>query len=154
MKTGLNGLNLIKHFEGLRLEAYAATDAERDRGLWTIGYGHTNGVQDGDTCTPEQADAWLAEDVSGAEESVTDGIHVPIGKNQFDALVSFTYNCGHTNFQNSTLRRLVNLQDFPGAAEQFLRWNHQGNIILEGLTRRRAAERRLFLTPDDADFNL
>ena len=99
---------------------------------------------EGDSCTPEQAAAWLAADVGWAERAVTAHALVPLKQNQFDALVSFTYNVGEAAFADSTLLRMVNMQNWDAAAAQFLNWDHIGGIEIAGLERRREAEAALF----------
>ncbi|MFE4107853.1 lysozyme [Almyronema epifaneia] len=138
-----DGLLLIKSFEGLRLKAYQ--DAV---GIWTIGYGTTQGVTPGMEITQAQAEQFLRRDVNKFEQAVQEGVTVPINENQFSALVSFTYNVGSGAFRSSTLLRLLNQNDIQGAADQFPRWNRAGGRVLDGLTRRRNAERSLFLGQD------
>ena len=142
MTTSPNGRKLIESFEGLRTVAYLPTPHD----VPTIGYGHTEGVQMGDTCTAEQADEYLADDLLAAEAGVSSSVLVDINQNQFDALVSFVFNVGGGNFHSSTLRRLLNNGDYQGAADQFLVWNKQAGQVLPGLTNRRTAERAFFLT--------
>lgn len=140
MRTSQRGLSLIKSFEGLRLLAY------RDAiGVWTIGYGATRGVKPGMSVTKEQAERMLLNDVQRFEPEVERLVKVPLAGNQWDALVSFTYNLGAANLESSTLLRLLNRGDYAGAAEQFPRWNKAGGKVLPGLVRRREAERVLFL---------
>jgi lysozyme len=134
------GLALIKEFEGCRLEAY-----QDSVGVWTIGYGHTRGVTEGMTCTQEQADKWLDKDVCGAESAVMFWVEVALSSLQFDALVSFVYNLGPTKFRGSTLLQRLNERKYVHAADEFLRWNKAGGKVVAGLTRRRQAERELFL---------
>lgn len=142
-RTNVNGLLLIKSFEGLRLRAY------RDAvGIWTIGYGTTRGVRPDMTISQEQAVKFLQEDLERFEKSINDAVRVPINDNQFSALASFTYNVGSGAFRGSTLLRLLNRGDIRGAAAQFPRWNKAGGRTLAGLTRRRNAERLLFLGED------
>lgn len=140
MRTSQRGLNLIKSFEGLRLQAYQ--DAV---GVWTIGYGTTRGVTSGMSISKEQAERMLLNDVQRFEPDVQRLITAPLNQNQWDALMSFTYNLGAGNLESSTLRRLLNAGDYAGAAEQFPRWNKAGGKVLTGLARRRSAERELFL---------
>lgn len=143
MNISANGVKLIQQFEGLRLKAHQ--DAV---GVWTIGYGHTGpDVTPGLVISQAQADALLARDLSRFEAGVTRLAAVPLNQNQFDALVSFSYNLGLGSLQNSTLLRLLNQRDYAGAAAQFPRWNKAGGKVLPGLTRRRAAEQALFLQP-------
>ncbi|NJM85474.1 MAG: lysozyme, partial [Leptolyngbyaceae cyanobacterium RM2_2_21] len=125
------GVFLIKSFEGLRLKAYQ--DAV---GIWTIGYGTTQGVTPGMEITQTQAEQLLRRDVNKFEQAVQEALQVSINDNQFSALVSFTYNVGSGAFRSSTLLRLLNQNDIQGAADQFPRWNRAGGRILAGLTRR------------------
>lgn len=140
MRTSQRGLSLIKSFEGLRLQAY-----QDSVGVWTIGYGATRGVKAGMSITKEQAERMLLNDVQWFEPEVQRLVAVPLNKDQWDALICFTYNLGAANLESSTLLRLLNAGDYAGAAEQFPRWNKAGGKILPGLVRRRAAERELFL---------
>lgn len=135
-------LQTIKDSEGLRLKAYLPTKND----VWTIGYGHTHGVYQGMTITEQQAEQFLHEDVKWSEDAVNQYVHVSLTQNQFDALVSFVFNVGTGNFSNSTLLRLLNKGDYKGAADQFLRWNKQKGVVLNGLTIRRKNERALFLS--------
>lgn len=142
MKTSTNGIDLICSFEGLRLKAY-----DDGVGVWTIGYGTTviNGrkVKKGDTCTAEQAKSYMAQDLMQFESAVNQ-VKVPLNQNQYDALVSLTYNIGVSAFLGSTLLKKLNAKDYKGAAEQFPRWNRAGGKVMRGLTNRRAKERKLF----------
>lgn len=135
-----DGLDLIRQYEQLRLKAYLPTPND----VWTIGYGHTKGVKEGDTCTEEQAIEWLREDCREAESCLERLVHVPLAQNEFDALVSLIFNIGCGAFKASTMLRLLNARDYESAKEQFRRWNRQGNKELAGLTRRRASEERMF----------
>lgn len=143
MKISEKGLELIKHFEGLRLQAYRCSAH-----VWTIGYGHTAGVQPGDAITVAQADAFLREDVAASERSVSQYVTVSLTQCQFDALVSFTFNLGAGSLCTSTLLKKLNAGDEAGAADEFLRWVNAGGQKLPGLVRRREAEKRLFKTPE------
>jgi len=143
MKISEKGLNLIKQFEGLRLEAYLCS-----AGVPTIGYGHTRGVKLGQTITQEQADAFLSEDIHEFELAVQRLVFVPITQNQFDALVSFVFNVGIGNLKKSTLLKKLNEGDVVGAANEFNKWVFAGGKKLKGLQRRRDKERLLFLTGD------
>ncbi|NET34811.1 MAG: lysozyme [Cyanothece sp. SIO1E1] len=146
-KTNANGLRLIKSFEGLRLTAYA--DAV---GVWTIGYGTTSGVRPGMTITRAQAEEFLRRDLRRFEAAITKNVKVRLNEDQFAALASFTYNVGEGAMASSTLVRLLNNGDIRGAADQFPRWNKAGGRVLAGLTRRRRAERALFLGEDFTAF--
>ena len=146
-RTNKNGLLLIKSFEGLRLRAYK--DAV---GIWTIGYGTTRNVRPGMTISEDQAVSFLQEDLSRFEKAINDSVRVPINDNQFSALASFTYNVGPGAFRSSTLLRKLNGGDIRGAADELLRWDKAGGRPLAGLTRRRKAERSLFLGEDFHEF--
>lgn len=142
-QTNASGVGLIKSFEGLRLKAYQ--DAV---GVWTIGYGTTRGVKPGQGISEAQAEALLKTDLNRFERDVSQAVRVPINDNQFAALVSFTYNVGSGALRSSTLLRKLNRRDIYGAANEFPRWNRAGGRVLAGLTRRRNAERALFLGQD------
>ena len=145
MTTSDVSIVLISGFEDTRFKAY-----DDGVGVWTIGTGTTvypNGVKvkQGETCTPEQAKAYFKHDLAKFEKTVNESVTVPLNQNQFDALVSLTYNIGSGAFKNSTLLKLLNKGDFQGAANQFLVWNKAGGKVMKGLVRRREAERALFL---------
>ena len=137
------GLDLIKSFEGYRDTAYLCP-----ANVWTIGWGTTKGVRSGQTITPEEAEKFLKRDLKVFEAQVTEMVKVPLTSNQFSALVSFAYNCGTGALKGSTLLKKLNQEDYLGAAEEFLRWNKANGKRLAGLTRRRVAERLLFLKKD------
>ncbi|WP_431648740.1 lysozyme [Enterobacter hormaechei] len=154
MKISNNGLNLIKTYEGLELTAYP--DPGTGGAPWTIGYGHTGPeVHAGLVWTQQQAEQALASDVAQFERDVTSLVKVQINQNQFDALVSFAYNCGSDidaddiaeGLGDSTLLKKLNAGDYDGAANEFPKWNRSGGKVMSGLTKRRNAERSLFLTP-------
>ena len=134
-------LAAIRQFEGLRLRLY--TDAA---GYPTIGYGHwiPRGVQAPETCTLEQAEAWLEQDANVACQRVRQLVTVPMTQSQCDALTDFVYNLGGTALANSTMLRYVNAGDWQSAAQQCLLWNHahvNGQlVVLTGLTVRRQWE--------------
>lgn len=142
-KINANGLRILKALEGLRLEAYL--DAV---GIWTIGYGTTSDVVPGMKISLAQAEAFLKRDLAIFETAIANAVKVPLTDDQFSALVSFIYNIGETDFVGSTLLQLLNQKDYQGAADQLLRWNKGGDQELPGLTRRRQAERALFLGQD------
>lgn len=143
MKLSNNGLALIKSFEGVRLTAYKAVSTEQ---YYTIGYGHYGpDVKKDMKITQAQADAYLKSDVARFEKAVNENVKVPINQNQFDALVSFTYNCGVGALQRSTLLELLNQGKYEEAAHQFDVWIKSGNKVLNGLVKRRAKEKELFL---------
>lgn len=145
MVTNDAGIKLIKEFEGLRLKAYP--DPGTGGAPWTIGYGSTFGVTKGMTITAEQAETMLRRDLKKFEGIVTMAVTVPLNENQFAALVSFAYNCGPKNLLDSTLLKRVNAGRFKDAADEFSKWNKAAGRVMPGLTRRRDAERALFLTP-------
>ncbi|QNY28606.1 lysozyme [Acinetobacter seifertii] len=139
------GINLITSFEDTRTKAY-----DDGVGIWTIGIGTTvypNGakVKQGDTCTLEQAKSYFKHDLAKFEKTVNESATVSLTQNQFDALVSLTYNIGSGAFKGSTLLKLLNKGDYQGTADQFLVWNKAGGKVMNGLVRRREAERALFL---------
>jgi Phage-related lysozyme (muraminidase) len=140
MKISEYGLNLIKHLEGLRLQAYQCS-----AGVWTIGYGHTSGVHPGDIIDEAQADIFLRQDVAASESTVMHFVTAALSQHQFDALVSFVFNLGSGNFAASTLLKKLNAGDYAGAADEFPRWVHAAGKPLLGLVRRREAERNLFM---------
>lgn len=147
-KIAKPGLDLIKSFEGLYLTAYLDIV-----GIPTIGYGCTNGITKDDvknkrTITEQQATDMMMHELESFERGVEKCVLVPINQNQFDALIAFSYNVGLGALQKSTLLKLLNAGDVSGAAEQFLRWNKAGGVEVKGLTRRRQAERSLFLKSD------
>lgn len=145
MHVSPSGVDLICNFEGLRLKAY-----DDGVGVWTIGYGTTkypNGirVKKGDTCTLDQAKAYMQNDLKAFEQTVNSAVKVPVSQNQFDALVSLAYNIGSTAFKNSTLVKRLNEGNYNAAANQFNVWVNAGGKRMQGLVNRRAAERTLFL---------
>lgn len=144
MKTSQLAQNRIAEHEGMRLEAYP--DPGTGGEPWTIGVGHTGGVKPGDRITKEQAIDFLAADLQSAERAVAGAVKVPLSQNEFDALVSFVFNVGAGAFRSSTLLRLLNVGDRRGAADQFPRWNQANGKVMTGLVRRRADERKWFLT--------
>jgi len=139
MKTSDKGINLIKKYEGFVPTAYRCS-ADK----WTIGYGHTLNVKSTDVITLDEAERFLKQDIEFAEKEVNRH-NLDINQNQFDALVSLTYNIGSGAFNNSTLLKKLNKGDYQGAADQFLVWNKAGGKVMKGLVRRREAERALFL---------
>ncbi|HEY9761730.1 MAG TPA: lysozyme [Trichocoleus sp.] len=142
------GLEIIKHFEGIRLKAY-----QDSVGVWTIGYGHTSmagppHVTPGMTISAAEAETILKRDLGVFEKGVDDAVTATVNSDQFSALVSFAFNVGLGNLRNSTLLKKLNAGDSKGAAEEFLRWSYAGGKQLPGLLRRRRAERALFLSQD------
>ncbi|HID7492764.1 TPA: lysozyme [Enterobacter hormaechei] len=146
MQTSEKGIALIKEFEGCRLTAY-----QDSVGVWTIGYGWTQPVEGkpiraGMTIKQETAERLLKTGLVSYEKDVSRLVKVRLKQGEFDALVSFTYNLGARSLSTSTLLRKLNAGDYAGAADEFLRWNKAGGKVLNGLTRRREAERALFLS--------
>jgi len=147
------GLALIKKWEGWYPKAY-----KDPVGIWTIGWG-TIGVEavPGRTITKKQGEEFLRRDLIKDEDTVKSLVKVDLTQHQFDALVSFVYNCGSGNFKRSTLLKLLNRGNVVGAAGQFIRWNKARSrdtgkwMTLRGLTNRRKDETALFLLPDDDD---
>ncbi len=150
MKTSQNGIALIKRFEGCKLSAYP--DPKTGGKPWTIGYGHTAGVTQGMRWTQQQADDALESDLCAFEYAVRSYVTVPLKQYQFDALVSFSFNCGTGNLRKSTLLKLINASDFAGAAGQFGRWISAGSPVEKGLRKRRRAESLLFSGADWTDY--
>ena len=148
MKTSEKGLAMIESFEGCLLKASNKLD-----GVWTIGYGQTGRyygkrVRRGMTTTKAEAHAWLRDhSIKTYEDAVTQAVKVPLNQNQFDALVSFTYNVGIGALKQSTALRKLNAGDYAGAADALTMWTKCRRKVLAGLVRRRKEERALFLTP-------
>ena len=146
MEMSKNGLALLKSFEGCELTAY-----QDSVGVWTIGYGWTqpvNGkpVSKGMTISQDTADSLLCSGVVQYEKGVTGLVKVAVNQNQFDALVDFAYNLGVKALEGSTLLKKLNAGDYQAAADEFPKWNKAGGKVLNGLVKRRAAERSLFLS--------
>lgn len=139
------GIDLISNFEGLKLDAYYD-----QAGVCTIGFGTTvypNGtpVQINDRCSTEQAKHFMHHDLRRFEKAVSSAVKVALTQNQFDALVSLTYNIGAGAFKNSTLLKLLNQGDYWGASQQFDVWIKAGGQTVQGLVNRRAVEKAYFL---------
>ena len=146
MRTGKPGLEIIKHFEGFSPDPYLCP-----ADVPTIGYGATYGF-DHKRITMghcpislEEGEALLAQELGSVERSVRRLVQVALTQNQFDALVSFTFNLGSGRLQSSTLRSKLNRENYEGAADQFPKWRKAGGKVLLGLVKRRAVERKLFL---------
>ena len=146
MSVSNKGVDLICEFEGKRLVAY-----DDGVGVWTIGFGtikYPNGVRvkKGDTCTLEQAKEYMRHDLIEFEHTVNSSVKVPLNQNQFDALVSLSYNIGSSAFKSSTLVKKLNAGDYQGAADQFNVWINAGGKRMQGLVNRRDREKLLFLS--------
>lgn len=143
MQVSQNGINFIKSFEGCRLNAYKPVSTER---YFTIGYGHYGSdVREHQHITQEEAETLLKFDLRVFEYAVNNQVKVRINQNQFDALVSFAYNCGREALRTSNLLKLLNDGDPKGASNEFEKWVHAGGKVLNGLVKRRKAEKELFL---------
>ena len=148
MRISEKGLAMIEKFEGCLLKASNKLD-----GVWIIGYGQTGRyygkrVRRGMTTTKAEAHAWLRDhSIKTYEDAVTQAVKVPLNQNQFDALVSFTYNVGVGALKQSTALRKLNAGDYAGAADALTMWTKCRRKVLAGLVRRRKEERTLFLTP-------
>lgn len=141
-------INIIKHFEGCKLEAYRCS-----AGVLTIGYGHTGDVHLSDVITQQQAENLLKIDLERFCHGVKKSVKVSLNQNQIDALVSLSFNIGLGNLRKSSLLELLNEGDYLGAANEFWKWRRGGGVILPGLVRRRAAEVDLFIgAPYDRHF--
>ncbi|MFK3711822.1 lysozyme [Leclercia adecarboxylata] len=141
MKTSDNGIGFIRAHEGCKLKAY-----QDGGGVWTIGVGHTKGVKKGQSITQEQADQFLAEDLSPVEGCINEHATAALNQNQFDALASFVFNVGESAFKDSTLLKKLNAGDYRVAADQFTRWVYDNNVFIQGLYNRRIDEQALFLS--------
>lgn len=143
MEATLQIVQFIGQFEGCKLQAY-----QDQAGIWTIGYGHTGPeVEEGLVWTQDQADTQFMQDLQRFVGYVGAYVKVAINENQLTALTSFCYNLGPGNLKVSGLLKLLNQGNYSGAADQFLLWNRVNHYVNAGLTRRRQAERALFLQP-------
>lgn len=140
--AGLRFIGKNEADSGPALKAYIDTG-----GVPTIGYGHTRNVKMGDTCTPEQALAWLQSDVYDAEDSIDRRVNAALNQNQYDALVDFVFNVGDHQFATSTLLKLINADRFELAALEFAKWKYDNGKVVDGLIKRRAREKELFEIP-------
>lgn len=144
MRISQNGLDLIKHFEGMEPKAYRCP-----AGVLTIGYGSTGKhVKPGMTITEAEAEALLRKDVGRFEDAVGKLVRVKLDQDEFDALVSFAFNLGAGNLAESTLLKKLNAADFGGAYKEFGKWTKAAGKTLPGLVKRRAAEAALFAGDD------
>ncbi len=139
MRTSGQGVALIKKFEGCELKAYQCS-----ANVWTIGYGHTRGVKEGDEISADKAEYILLEDLIEFEKYVDQLVTVSLNQDQFDALVAWTFNLGPTNLKESTMLLRLNEAQYDDVPAQMARWNRSGGEVLEGLNRRRKAEGLLF----------
>jgi lysozyme len=139
LKISQQGIDLIKKFEGLKLQSYLCP-----AGVWTLGYGSTKNIRQGMTCTSEQAEALLRDDMRPFEAALYK-VYPSLSQLMFDALVSFSFNLGTGWMRRSGLKDMLDKQDYRAAADELLKWNKAGGKVLAGLTTRRSAERDLFL---------
>lgn len=141
MSINEKGLSLIKHFEGCKLTAYKDIV-----GVWTCGWGSTGpDIMGGTVWTPWQAEDRLKQDLKKFEDGITKAVRTKLTENQFSALVCFAYNVGLGAFGTSKMCRYLNDNDHLLASKEFERWNKAGGVPVLGLTRRRKAEKELFL---------
>lgn len=154
MQYSPTGLHLTELFESCRLHAY-----QDQKGIWTIGYGHTANVKPGDVCTVLQAENWLMLDVEFAAREVERSVVVPLSQGEFDALVDFVFNVGIGNWWISTARKYLNEGDFSAACYEIEKWDKitgtvngvKTSTISAGLLRRRIAEVQEFESGNASD---
>ena len=139
MNISREGIALIKKFEGCELQAYKCP-----AGVWTIGYGHTKDVKEGDRINKDEANHLLEEEMIEYESYVNDMVDVELNQNQFDSLCTFCYNLGPHNLKSSTLLKVLNDKKYHEVPAQIKRWNKAGGKVLDGLVKRREAEALLF----------
>ena len=145
MNDHSKAVNLIEQFEGFSSVAYKCP-----AGIWTIGYGSTSidgvPVVERQVITRQKARDDLYSRVEELTKQIDKLVDVDLNNNQLNALIDFCYNLGIGNFRSSTLLKKLNQQDYQGAADELLKWNKSSGKVLAGLTRRREAERDLFLS--------
>lgn len=139
MKVSQDCVELVKHFEGFEDTAYLCP-----ANVWTIGYGRTRNVKEGDRITEPQAERDLLEELEEFKHQVLNSVKVELKQNELDALTSWTYNLGVGNLQSSTLLKKLNSGDKDSVPSEMLRWNKASGEVLAGLTRRREAEAELW----------
>ena len=141
MKASIDAYELIKQFEGLRLEAYLCP-----AGIWTIGYGHTSGVSPNSFITIQEADEYLHRDVAAIEMQLNK-LNLSLRQCQWDAIVSFVFNVGIGNFKASTLLAKIRINpDDNSIIDEFLRWVYANGKVMKGLQKRRLAEMKLYFS--------
>lgn len=136
----ISGIELIKEFEGFREEAYQC-----EAGKWTIGYGHTKEVKEGDRVNREDAERILKDEIKKYEGAISRNVKAPLTLEQYNVLTSFVYNIGIGAFKESTLLKKLNNRDYQGAGNEFDRWIKANGKVSKGLVRRRAREKEMFL---------
>ena len=134
-------LNFIREVEGFERKAY-----QDEGGVWTIGYGHTRGVKEGDNISTHKANMYLNTDLIIFEIQLQKLIRADLNPNQYLALLSFIYNIGATQFADSTLLKYVNEGKFELVPDELRKWNKVNNEVSLGLTRRREREANLFMS--------
>jgi len=139
MKVSQECIDLIKFFEGFESKAYLCPAS-----VWTIGYGRTKNVQEGDMVNELQAERDLLEELEEFAKQVQNTVKIDLKQNEFDALTSWTYNLGVGNLQSSTLLKKLNSGDKNSVPSEMIRWNKAAGKVLAGLTRRREAEAKLW----------
>lgn len=141
MKASVDAYQLIKQFEGLRLEAYLCP-----AGIWTIGYGHTSDVSPNSFITTQEADEYLHRDVASVEMQLNK-LNLSLSQCQWDAIVSFVFNVGIGNFKASTLLAKIRINpDDNSIMDEFLRWVYANGKVMRGLQTRRLAEMKLYFS--------
>lgn len=146
MRLSGKGLSLIQDFEGYhrKLPDGGCIAYRCPAGVWTLGWGCTKGIKPGMIWTRQQADVALMHELAHFEDAVSKLVTVDINQNEYDALVSFAYNCGENALARSSILKNLNAGDREAAARGFALWNRGGGKVLPGLVRRRAAEASLF----------
>ena len=139
MKVSQDCVDLVKFFEGFEGKAYLCP-----ANVWTIGYGRTKDVREGDIITEVQAERDLLEELEEFAEQVLNSVKVELTQNELDALTSWTYNLGVGNLQSSTLLKKLNAGDKNSVPSEMVRWNKAAGKVLAGLTKRREAEATLW----------
>ena len=131
---------LVREFEGLNLKAYRCP-----AGVLTIGYGHTYGVEEGDTVTQDEAERILKRDLKGFAAETAQYVKVPVTEGQYIAILDFVFNFGVSKFRHSTFLKKLNFGDYDGAGKEILKWKYSNGKVLPGLERRRKSEYDLFM---------
>lgn len=148
-QTGESGIGLIKDFETLQLKGYHATKDELEKGIVSVGYGSTGRVKVGQSIDEATAEEYLREDLKVAEDAVKRLVDVQLTQNEFDALVSLVYNVGEGNFKKSKALKALNAGDrdrfLYEAFDAKAGFTKQSGKVLNGLVRRRQAEKDMFL---------
>ena len=139
MNVSQNCVELIKYFEGFEDTAYLCP-----ANVWTIGYGRTRNVKEGDRITEPQAERDLLEELEEFKHQVLHSVKVELTQNELDALTSWTYNLGVGNLNSSTLLKKLNAGSKDEVPAEMLRWNKASGKVLAGLTKRREAEAELW----------